>query len=244
MTVSGSLAAATTERASPRTPLFRSRDAAGRDLLVIRPEDIAEQESPALERPAANAPAFAQETSIAFGDFRLLPGKRLLLKNGAPVNVGARAFDVLVMLAERPGEVISRKEIEARAYPGLTVGEGALRFQIAALRKALGDGRNELRYIANVSGRGYCFAAPVVRSEHAPPTASAGSNDNVPSALQHGIDFQGAVGSIRAAIANRSDLAGIVSAVAPVANFDEPITVVFSLLGRRATLILDNLPAS
>jgi DNA-binding winged helix-turn-helix (wHTH) protein len=242
MTVSANLAAASMERPSPQTPLFRSRDAAGRDLVVIRPE-VAEQERSAQERPEANAPS-AQETSIAFGDFRLLPGKRLLLKSGVPVNVGARAFDVLVMLAERPGEVISRKEIEARAYPGLTVGEGALRFQIAALRKALGDGRDELRYIANVSGRGYCFAAPVVRSEQASPPSSSGSNDNVSSARQHGIDFQGAVGSIRAAIANRADLAGIVSAVAPVANFDESITVVFSLLGRRATLILDNLPAS
>lgn len=242
MTVSASSAAAPMERAPSRTPLFRSKDAAGQDLIVIRPEDIAEQARPALERPEANASVSAQATSIAFGDFRLLPGKRLLLKNGSPVNVGARAFDVLVMLAERPGEVISRKEIEGRAYPGLTVGEGALRFQIAALRKALGDGRGGLRYIANISGRGYCFAAPVTRSEQAPSTTQAGSNDNVPSTPQHGSDFQGAVGSIRAAIAKRSDLAGIVSAVAPVANFDEPITVVFSLLGRRATLILDNLP--
>lgn len=242
MTVGASSTAAI-ERASSRMPLLRSRDAVGEELLVIHSGNIAEEAKPVLERPEASTAISPRENSIAFGEFRLLPGKRLLLKNGAAVNVGARAFDVLVMLAERPGEVISRREIETRAYPGLTVGEGALRFQIAALRKALGDGRGGVRYITNVSGRGYCFAAPVVRSEQAPPTGG-GSNDNAPSVSQHGIDFQGAVGSIRAAIANRSDLAGIVSAVAPVANFDESITVVFSLLGRRATLILDNLPAS
>src|SRR5258708_24473723 len=58
----------------------------------------------------------------------------------------------------------------------VTVGEANLRFQMAALRKALGDGRDGARYISNISGRGYCFVAPVTRSTAArtvPVTAIA-----------------------------------------------------------------------
>jgi hypothetical protein len=57
----------------------------------------------------------------------------------------------------------------AQAWPDVTVDEGSLRFHIACLRKALGDGTNGARYITNLPGRGYCFAAPISRS-----TASGG----------------------------------------------------------------------
>ena len=52
----------------------------------------------------------------------------------------------------------------AQVWPDVTVEEGSLRFHIASLRKALGDGKDGARYITTLAGRGYCFVAPVSRS--------------------------------------------------------------------------------
>ena len=98
---------------------------------------------------------------IQFGPFRLSPSERLLTKDGAPINVGGRALDILITLIERPGEIISKKELLDRVWPDVTVDEGSLRFNIGSLRKILGDGRDGARYVTNVTGRGYCFVAPV-----------------------------------------------------------------------------------
>ena len=78
--------------------------------------------------------------------------------------LGARALDVLIALASHPNEVISKKDLLARVWPDVTVEEGSLRFHIAGLRKALGDGKDGARYITTVAGRGYCFVAPISRS--------------------------------------------------------------------------------
>ena len=78
--------------------------------------------------------------------------------------MGDRALDILIALVERAGEVVTRKELILRVWPGVTVEEANLRVQITGLRKALGDGLGDARYIVNVSGRGYCFVAPMTRS--------------------------------------------------------------------------------
>jgi DNA-binding winged helix-turn-helix (wHTH) protein len=101
---------------------------------------------------------------MSFGPFHLLPSQRLLLKANQPLRLGSRAFDILVALVERAGEVISKSELMARIWPNTFVEEGNLKVQVAALRRALADGEARSRYIANVTGRGYCFVAPVVRS--------------------------------------------------------------------------------
>jgi predicted ATPase/DNA-binding winged helix-turn-helix (wHTH) protein len=101
------------------------------------------------------------EEVFAFGSFRLIPAQRMLFEDGKPVRLGGRAFDILVALIDRAGETISKDELIARAWPGTIVEEAALRVHVAALRKALGDGRAGKRYIANHSGRGYAFIAPV-----------------------------------------------------------------------------------
>ncbi|MBB4170659.1 winged helix-turn-helix domain-containing protein [Rhizobium sp. BK538] len=105
----------------------------------------------------------ASET-ISFGAFSLNANERLLLRDGAPVELGSRAFDILVVLTERPNEVVGKKELLDRVWPDVTVEEGSLRFHIANLRKALGDGQDNARYISTLSGRGYCFVAPIQRS--------------------------------------------------------------------------------
>jgi predicted ATPase/DNA-binding winged helix-turn-helix (wHTH) protein len=111
-----------------------------------------------------------QDPVISFGAFRLFPRSRLLEKDGAPLHVGGRALDILLVLAERPGEVVDKRELIRRVWADVNVDEGSLRFHITALRKALGDGAAGTRYIVNVPGRGYCFAAtPTAAEPVAPP---------------------------------------------------------------------------
>ena len=98
---------------------------------------------------------------VSFGPFRLFAAERLLRKGDEPVLLGGRSFDVLIALVERAGEVVTRKELISRVWPDLTVEEANLRVQITGLRKALGDGRKDARYVVTVPGRGYSFVAPV-----------------------------------------------------------------------------------
>lgn len=98
---------------------------------------------------------------ISFGPFRLIASERLLTREGAPVELGARGLDALTVLVSRPNEVISKRDLLAQVWPDTIVDESSLRFHIASLRTALGDGRDGARYITTVAGRGYCFVAPV-----------------------------------------------------------------------------------
>jgi predicted ATPase/DNA-binding winged helix-turn-helix (wHTH) protein len=114
---------------------------------------------------------------FAFGSFRLLRDKRLLLKGEEPVRLGGRALEILAALVERPGTVVTKEELFARVWPKQFVEEGNLKFHVAALRKALGDGQGDNRFIVNIPGRGYCFVAAVESLDRKPPpTGAAGSN--------------------------------------------------------------------
>jgi DNA-binding winged helix-turn-helix (wHTH) protein len=76
--------------------------------------------------------------------------------------LGGRALDILIYLAERPGEVIAKKELIDHVWPDVTVEEGSLRVHVAAIRKALRDGQFGNRYLANIKGRGYSFVGTIV----------------------------------------------------------------------------------
>lgn len=102
--------------------------------------------------------------AFAFGRFRIIPNERLLERDRQPVPLGSRAFDLLCLLIDRAGEVVSKADLMARAWPGLTVDESSLRFHVVQLRRALDDGKNADSYVVNVPGRGYCFVAPVHRA--------------------------------------------------------------------------------
>jgi predicted ATPase/DNA-binding winged helix-turn-helix (wHTH) protein len=112
-----------------------------------------------MKTPAAQA-----KEAISFGPFSLVVGERRLTKDGAPIELGARAFDILITLLSRHNKVIAKNDLLAQVWPDVTVEEGSLRFHIANLRKALGDGQDGARYITTVPGRGYCFVAPLSRS--------------------------------------------------------------------------------
>jgi DNA-binding winged helix-turn-helix (wHTH) protein len=101
--------------------------------------------------------------AIEFGEFRLVPSARTLMRDSLPIHVGARALDILIALIERAGQVISSADLVAAVWPNTSIEESGLRVHIAALRKALGDGRSGRRFIVNVRGRGYAFVAEVGR---------------------------------------------------------------------------------
>lgn len=101
--------------------------------------------------------------AATFGPFRLSVAERLLTKGDEPVEVGARALDVLSTLIAHAGDVVSKRDLFKIVWPDVLVGDGTLRVQIAHLRRMIGDGRDGARYIATISGRGYCFVAPVRR---------------------------------------------------------------------------------
>jgi predicted ATPase/DNA-binding winged helix-turn-helix (wHTH) protein len=102
---------------------------------------------------------------FSFGPFRLIPERQLLLGDEEPVNLGARGLELLHALVEHSGEVVSKDELIARIWPDTCVSESNLKVQIAALRRALGEGRRGDRYIATVSGRGYRFVARIERHD-------------------------------------------------------------------------------
>lgn len=111
--------------------------------------------------------AKAANQSFAFGPFRLIPGRQMLLREDVPIRLGSRALDILTALVERPGELISKHELMARVWPNTVVVEDNLKVNMAALRRALGEAADAPTYVATVPGRGYRFVAPVERlSEH------------------------------------------------------------------------------
>jgi predicted ATPase/DNA-binding winged helix-turn-helix (wHTH) protein len=119
------------------------------------------------------------EDVLTFGPFSLFVAQRLLKKADEPILLGGRALDLLIALAERAGEVITHEELISSVWRDVTVQGANLRFQIAALRKTLGDRRDGGRYVSNVAGRGYCFVATVTRWRANQPAAVAETTTSV-----------------------------------------------------------------
>ena len=109
-----------------------------------------------------------------FGPFRLFPSERRLVMEGQLVGLGSRALDLLILLVEHAGSVVTKQELIAKAWPGLTVEESSLRVQVASLRKALGNGRGANSYVVNSAGRGYSFVGRV--TWHDPPQETAAAS--------------------------------------------------------------------
>src|ERR1700751_4370851 len=100
--------------------------------------------------------------TLKFGRFQVLPHRRELLAGGVPVPLGSRAFDVLMVLIEAGGELVTKDEILSRVWPGLVVEEHSLQFHISALPKGLGEDRG---FIKTISGRGYRFVADITAAD-------------------------------------------------------------------------------
>jgi DNA-binding winged helix-turn-helix (wHTH) protein len=146
------------------------------------------------------------EETFAFGSFRLIPAQRMLLDGERSLRLGSRALDILIALVESAGETIHKDRLIARIWPDTVVDEGALRVHVAALRKALGDGRAGKRYIANNPGRGYSFVAPVAREQRQPATAqpdAAATGGNLPAPLTRIVGRDDIIAALAAQLVRR-----------------------------------------
>src|SRR6516162_8925294 len=107
--------------------------------------------------------------AVEFGRFRLLPYRRELRADGVAVELGGRAFDILMVLIEARGGLVTKDEIMARVWPDTVVEENNLVVQISGLRRVLGEDRD---FIRTVPGRGYRFIGEI-RSPVADPGGEA-----------------------------------------------------------------------
>jgi TolB-like protein/DNA-binding winged helix-turn-helix (wHTH) protein/Tfp pilus assembly protein PilF len=126
-----------------------------------------------LKGPAMRLTDGAQG-AVEFGRFRLLPHGRELRADGVAVELGSRAFDILMVLTEARGALVTKDEIMARVWPDTVVEENNLVVQISTLRKALGEDRD---FIRTVSGRGYRFVAELRTSLAASDAETRGDRD-------------------------------------------------------------------
>jgi hypothetical protein len=108
-------------------------------------------------------------------------------------------------LLERPGDLVTKDELMARVWPNTFVEPANLTVHIAALRRALGDGRDGNRFLINIPGRGYRFVAPVTLSGHLKPSLPArsatGESHNLPAKVTRLIGRQDIVGRLSSQIA-------------------------------------------
>ncbi|MGA7264363.1 MAG: winged helix-turn-helix domain-containing protein [Stellaceae bacterium] len=117
------------------------------------PEPALWRENPLPQGANRSSPASA-DPALEFGRFRVLLRQRQLLADGVPVELGTRAFDLLLVLLEADGLLVSKEELFSRVWPGIVVAEENLKVQVSALRKALGTDRDVIR---TEFGRGYRF---------------------------------------------------------------------------------------
>jgi DNA-binding winged helix-turn-helix (wHTH) protein/TolB-like protein/Flp pilus assembly protein TadD len=96
-----------------------------------------------------------------FGAFRLHTTRRVLLRDGRPVPLTAKAFDTLLALVERRGQVVPKGEMMDALWPDTAVEENNLTQHVSMLRKALGERAGAHRFVITIPGRGYSFVADV-----------------------------------------------------------------------------------
>jgi DNA-binding winged helix-turn-helix (wHTH) protein len=132
------------------------------------PEPAPWRTSP-LPHRATGWRSVTDDAAVEFGRFRVLLRRRRLLADGVPVELGTRALDVLLVLLEADGALVTKEELLRRAWLGIAVSDENLKVQVSNLRKALGADRNLIR---TEIGRGYRFIG-ILRStpSQMPPEA-------------------------------------------------------------------------
>src|SRR5262245_63606792 len=96
-----------------------------------------------------------------FGSFRLDPAERSLRRDGAPVQLTPKMFDILLFLVERSGRLVSKDELMRAVWPDTFVEDANLTVNISSLRKALGETASGHQYIETWQRRGYSFNVDV-----------------------------------------------------------------------------------
>lgn len=121
---------------------------------------------------ATASAAGALPRSHEFGPFRVEVGSRVLLREGEPVELKRKTFELLVVLLSKRGEVVHKDDLMSALWPGLFVEEANLTQNIYLLRKALGESAEHQTYVETVPKRGYRFIAPVRENWGDAPAAS------------------------------------------------------------------------
>jgi DNA-binding winged helix-turn-helix (wHTH) protein len=117
---------------------------------------------------------------FAFSSFQLHPANRMLLRDGKAVRLGGRALDLLIVLLEHAGEIVSKEKLFASVWPGIFVEDANLRLQIGALRKVLSGGASGELLIQTVPGRGYSLVGEVIEGHDGISTgATTGVSENL-----------------------------------------------------------------
>ena len=127
-----------------------------------------------------------------FGPFSIDVGERVLRRDGRPVPLTPKAFDVLAALVEQPGRVISKEELLQKVWADTFVEESNLAYNVFALRKALGDTAENGQYIETVPKRGYRFIGTVTcasRGNGGSPSPEAVAEAPVTEAVSTGKEF-------------------------------------------------------
>ena len=129
--------------------------------------------------------ASSEGTTYRFAAYRLDPAERLLFRNGQPVPLAPKAFDLLVYLVEHDGRLVQKSTLMAALWPDTFVEEANLAFQVSALRKALEDRGNGETLIQTVPTKGYRFVGAVTTITSTPTVANESTADTVDAAPPH-----------------------------------------------------------
>jgi DNA-binding winged helix-turn-helix (wHTH) protein len=177
------------QRRNQRTNLRRiASRARPRRWAAMQTSTCPPRYEPSRREPASN------DTALEFGRCRVLLRRRQLLADAVPVELGTRAFELLLVLLEADGSLVTKDELLSRVWPGIVVSEENLKVQVSALRKALGADRDVIR---TEVGRGYRFTG-VLRSNSAAAARQSPSGAqprsgrnwfpaNCPGSLRHGL---------------------------------------------------------
>src|SRR5258705_5680350 len=137
-------------------------------------QPILHEDPPSTGRHEAN---IGGDAVIRFGQFGVLPRARQLLVDGQPIELGSRAFDLLMVLIGAPGILITKHEIISRVWPDTVVEESNLKVQMSALRRVLSADRDVIK---TVHGRGYVFTGEISAASIEPDIASRFDSEPTP----------------------------------------------------------------
>ena len=146
--------------------------------------------------------------SYEFGRFRLKTAERVLLREGEPVPLTPKVFDILITLVEKGGEVVGKDDLMKRVWPSTFVEEGNLTQNVSLLRKALGESAGGVQFIETVPRRGYRFVGKVSESwdDQSHPATAIDLVSNVAASTQaNGINAYNELAVSTNPIAPRTD---------------------------------------
>jgi DNA-binding winged helix-turn-helix (wHTH) protein/tetratricopeptide (TPR) repeat protein len=162
--------------------------------------------------------------SFRFGLFEADVFRKALMRNGVRIKIQDQPFRVLLLLLERPGEIVSREELRQSLWPDGTFVDfdGSLNVILKKLRAAIDDDSDNPRFIETVPRHGYRFIAPVIPTRDEPPPLSS-AVPSVPPQVDSTplpLPIQRNQGSRRSVVYSSASLALIVAAIAAWMHFN------------------------